>query len=392
MFLRILKQLRYILLISFILKYYKFNDINILGHYSNYMMEDLHYCQECFQSQINACQGLYENLNNNYQITKSPLFYLIELLPKEWRKREIQWLSNKENPEQYKKLLYKYVGQRKYEFQQEMQEGSYLNSKIINLNLNKYQPLSGTLQYCRAEDLIDFSKEVFNKTFRNFYLLNEKSIWLYISINIEPILMAILYEYNFPVSKTFGICGFSMIQNDAGKSLEEYRSAAFSIKLTIALKLLEASVQFTYGLLDKYRIYVTDLTARNIFYNEIKGQLLFIDLDSIFLVKSETSNKTIHRYEYIDCPGCLAFVPSDLCSYDISDLNIYTTCRFLHGDLFEETSDGKGFLSPWPSSNLKNLMILMQKCIDCPWNECQNRLIYVKSLLKNIQNYLTNFN
>lgn len=361
---------RCIVLIFLVLKYYRPRTEDLLILYSGYMTEDVNYCPECFQAQVNECNVFYENLNKIYRLQSSPLLRIVELFAKKGRRREIQWLIGRQSADQQENLLYKYMGKGKYEYQVREEED---------------QSLLQLVQYCRMEDLNHFLRDLSVELFSNLQYLNEKSINLYRFINVEPLLMPALYKHNFSVPRTFGVCGFSMIQVDGGQSLADYHSAPFQLKVLIAIKLLEASVQFTNGFQDKYRIYVTDLTTRNVFYDAVKGRLQFIDLDSIFLVRSEATN-TVHRYEYIDCPGCLAFVPDDLCSHDISDLNVYVTCRFLNGDLFEELPDGKGFLHPWPPDAL-DIRNLIQECIECPWNTCKNRLSLVENLMETLRHH-----
>lgn len=54
--------------------------------------------------------------------------------------------------------------------------------------------------------------------------------------------------------------------------------------------------------------------------------MTFVDLDSVFVVDSETisNNQQTHRHEKIDCDGmCFAYVPDELCSHHLSDINLF---------------------------------------------------------------------
>lgn len=80
----------------------------------------------------------------------------------------------------------------------------------------------------------------------------------------------------------------------------------------------------------KNRIYLTDATPDNIVVDATTFDVTFIDLDNLFLVDSEilTNNGITHRHEKIDCDGmCFAYVPEELCSYHLSDINLFAICQ-----------------------------------------------------------------
>lgn len=60
----------------------------------------------------------------------------------------------------------------------------------------------------------------------------------------------------------------------------------------------------------------------------------FVDLDNSLIVDSkqfETSALPdwyqIHRHEQIECNGCFAYVPEEICSHHLSDLNLFSVCQ-----------------------------------------------------------------
>lgn len=80
----------------------------------------------------------------------------------------------------------------------------------------------------------------------------------------------------------------------------------------------------------KDRIYFTDATPDNIVVDEGTSEITFVDLDDVFVVDSTTfvDRETIHRHEKIDCDGmCFAYVPEELCSYHLSDINLFAICQ-----------------------------------------------------------------
>lgn len=68
-------------------------------------------------------------------------------------------------------------------------------------------------------------------------------------------------------------------------------------------------------------------------------QISFIDLDNVLIVDSTAYDNytasdrpstwnSIHRQEKIACDGvCFAYVPKDLCSHHLSDMNLFAVCQ-----------------------------------------------------------------
>lgn len=77
------------------------------------------------------------------------------------------------------------------------------------------------------------------------------------------------------------------------------------------------------------RIYLTDATPDNIVVDETTLRLTFVDLDGLIIVDSHhvTHTNDINRHEQIDCDSCFAFIPNELCSYHLSDINLFSVCQ-----------------------------------------------------------------
>lgn len=76
------------------------------------------------------------------------------------------------------------------------------------------------------------------------------------------------------------------------------------------------------------RIYFTDATPDNIVVNESTLRLTIVDLDSLLIVDSHRiPNSIVNRHEQIDCEHCFAFIPDELCSYQLSDINLFSVCQ-----------------------------------------------------------------
>lgn len=206
--------------------------------------------------------------------------------------------------------------------------------------------------------------------FVNFFTIhseyNETTVWLLLLTNPLLLIHPYLEHQDFPVPQLFGICGLTTFQEHVGQTLQHFNKANFEIKLRIAKQLLESALKFTNGF-EGYRIYITDLTADNLIYNEERDKLYFIDLNTAFIVDSRSTiyKDGIDQHENIECDDCFAFVPDRLCMYGISDLNLLESCLFLHEDLKSDRT--KGFLKPIPAeitAKYPNLEALLDSCVD----------------------------
>lgn len=85
-----------------------------------------------------------------------------------------------------------------------------------------------------------------------------------------------------------------------------------------------------------HRIYLTDLTPDNIVVDAHTLRTTFVDLDNSLIVDSKQFEASalpqpdwhrIHRHEQIECNGCFAYVPEEICSHQLSDLNLFAVCQ-----------------------------------------------------------------
>ncbi|TMW48100.1 hypothetical protein DOY81_006840 [Sarcophaga bullata] len=328
-------------------------------HFEN----DLKYCKKCFQTQMSSCLDLFESIEPSEDHS---LRQLLALMPENWCKRQNQLIKLRNSKQQ---LIAKYYPQTGINLKK---------SELKKQLLRKMENLQG-VQYVPVKTLDQFID--------NLHLHHTKlppvTIWLYVLVNVQLVIMQLLYERNFPVPFIQTVCGFTMFQSYSGEDLNHFFKADFKIKSLIAQQLLEAAVKFSYGF-DNYRLYITDLTADNVVYDKHRNKLTFIDLDTIFIVDSTQAiyNSSVHKYEYIECNGCFAYSTEDIASYNISDVNIFSACQFLREDLYKDIT--KGFLYPLPSAivnSYSNLKLLIDQCVDCPSNLCQQRFTVAQQLI-----------
>lgn len=89
-----------------------------------------------------------------------------------------------------------------------------------------------------------------------------------------------------------------------------------------------------------FRIYFTDATPDNIVVDRKSLKIAFVDLDNLLIVDSLAYSSgmqarkewtAIHKHEKIECNGCFAYVPEELCAHHISDINLFATCQVCRG-------------------------------------------------------------
>ncbi|KAJ6646815.1 Divergent protein kinase domain 2A [Pseudolycoriella hygida] len=158
--------------------------------------------------------------------------------------------------------------------------------------------------------------------------------WVLLNINVEPLIINTLWSRNFSVPELYSSCGFVTLQSNSGQTLSSFYDQSFAVRLLIAKNLLKAALEFSYGV-EGFRIYLTDATPDNIVVDPITFKVAFVDLDNVLVVDSETITKdlSIHRHEKIECDGmCFAFVPEELCSHSLSDINLFAICQIFVTD------------------------------------------------------------
>lgn len=331
--------------------------------------QDLKYCPKCFESQIQNCNKFFQNIkpDDTFSINQ-----LLNFLPaKPCNKRNNQLIKLQTSNE---KLIAKYF----FNKNQKLKNSNDIAEIKINFLMQQEQ-LQG-MQFLPLK-----SVDKFTENLKKFHTnLTNIAIWQYMINNIQLLILPILEQHKFPIPSNYAICGFSLYQQFIGQDLYNFFKADFLQKLEISKQLLESALKFSYGF-DNYRLYITDLTADNIVYDSVHKKLYYIDLDTIFIVDSTKVKykSLIHKHDYIECPGCFAYSADDIASYNISDINIYSTCQFLREDLFKDHT--KGFLYPIPQEILKTypkFKQLLNKCVDCTGNLCLERFTVAKDLIE----------
>ncbi|KAG4068910.1 hypothetical protein HA402_005058 [Bradysia odoriphaga] len=215
--------------------------------------------------------------------------------------------------------------------------------------------------------------------------------WVLLNLNVEPLVVNALSRRNFSVPKLLGLCGFVTLQSNNGLPLYSFYDQSFAVRLLIAKNLLSAALEFSYGV-EGFRIYLTDATADNIVVDATTFDVTFVDLDDVFVVDSTTclSSQVVHRHEKIDCDGmCFAYVPDELCSYHLSDINLFAICQLFVKDV--NRMPDYGLLHSVPdtiSTQNPELQQLINQCID--GNIDGDRFVTVKLLLELINKVLFN--
>lgn len=86
----------------------------------------------------------------------------------------------------------------------------------------------------------------------------------------------------------------------------------------------------------------------------------------------------------IECDGCFAFIPDEICNHHLSDINIFSVCQLLLEDLHE--NEERGLLHSAPTeilSEFPDLSEYLSECMHCDSTlGCRNRLKSGKHLLK----------
>lgn len=375
------RQLSHVRLITLLIISLNTLDIkisNINNQQLEKFTEDINYCRRCFEKQWQSCRNFMKDIAGHSD--DSLWWNLVTLLPQRTCKRNNHMRTISETGD---KVIAKYFANDK-DYLKWMIDCKELQKIFLNqerLDGVQFHPPH------RINEFVD-ALHLHHRT------LPKETIWLYLLVNSQPILMPILYAANFPVPKTYAVCGFTVYQEYAGIALYKLYGKDFKTKLKIAKQLIEAALKFSYGF-ENYRFYITDLTADNIVYDIDKGLLSFVDLDTVFVVdfRAATYKSAIHKHEYIECPGCFAYSPEDIASHNISDINIYSACQFLREDLYKDET--KGFLYPIPDNITKKyplILDILNRCVDCPTSKCWERFSIAKELLNILEDVLNDIN
>ena len=113
-------------------------------------------------------------------------------------------------------------------------------------------------------------------------------------INPEPIVfMAFPAEEGWPFPKYYGACGRLAAFENAGRSLADYYSAPWEVRVPLAKQLLEMALKLTRND-DGVALYLTDWTADN-FAVDGDGRVTLVDGENFVLVDQKVSGISKHR-------------------------------------------------------------------------------------------------
>ena len=173
-------------------------------------------------------------------------------------------------------------------------------------------------------------------------------------INPEPIVfMAFPKEEGWPFPKYHGGCGRLVAFENAGRSLADYYSAPWDVRVSLARQLLEMALKFTRND-DGVALYLTDWTADNFAVDE-DGRVALVDGENFVLVDQKVSgipyekvegfnykerarvkalNETgapgwnvAHTSDGFGCRTSFCYSSEDLCTHHESDHNLYGVCK-----------------------------------------------------------------
>lgn len=163
--------------------------------------------------------------------------------------------------------------------------------------------------------------KIFIKNMKGFEL---EEIWTILQVNAEPLILTILQK-GWPVPEFYGSCGFVIVEEFKGVSLNYFEHYSWEVRAFLALQLLEAAIAFTQNH-EHFKIYLTDISPDNIVIDD-NFKVTFIDLENVILQeKTISDNHTIHYSRFFPEEEFI-YSEEEICSNSLSDHNIYSVCR-----------------------------------------------------------------
>ncbi|XP_037946240.1 uncharacterized protein LOC119678471 [Teleopsis dalmanni] len=345
--------------------------------------KDLEYCEICFQTQTEQCSAfLNTTLPTDSLILRS--FYILT----NWIRPDkvIRHLRLKSTEIE---IVGKYFSNRK--------RLNQIKSDLISTDALRHYLINdesiGRFHLCPQFGLnrfINYFLQIPNQYVEDNTSNRERTILIYMLIHVQPLILPLLHAKGFPVPNIYATCGFSIFQSNAGQSMTAYRKSPFDLKLKIAKQILEAAIMFSYGFAN-FRIYITDMSEDNIFYDATVNKIYFVDLDTIFVIDSESiGHDGVHRHDLIECHNCFAYSPDDLCSHKLSDMNLFAACQLLRDNTHNSFG---GFLKPYPENHstlFPKLAALLDICVECPVQKCHNRFAVTLQIIDILEEYSKN--
>ncbi|KAH8309602.1 hypothetical protein KR059_012114 [Drosophila kikkawai] len=306
--------------------------------------KDLLLCPACFAGQREQCQAIFEAIAEPSSWSR-----LLKAISQLFDQRQIYWLELRENKDRRTPLVAKRKALNPYTLQVNNLKEEFLQR----------EERPGGFHLCRTREqpprFVTYLKE------RGHCF---PSIWFYLTHDVSPLLLRELHSLDFPVPRPYGSCGLTHFQAHAGRTLTHYAEKEEAVRLELARQVLELSLKLTFGFAD-FRLYLTDLTADNLAYDEATGKVTLIDVDSLVLVDGASTMGHAQKYEPLPGEG-FTFDVSMLCSGQQLDANVYQACLLL-----------RDFLRPNDT-----LELLLDQCVRCPDDQCDMRFQVAYDLIK----------
>lgn len=205
-----------------------------------YCRDDYKKCPNCFDDTDNCCAFFLDNvlMENSFESEMSSLF----------GNRKIQFGTDVERGNIVLKHLVSDENldnlKRKFCDEKSNCESHWTNpspmeslkTELLRIFVTK-ESVAG-FQICPTDSVTRFM-EVFS----------QQSIfaWVLLNINVEPLIVQTLSRRHFPVPQLYDSCGFVTIHTDNGLPLYTFYDQSFAVRLLIAKNLIDAALQFSYG-------------------------------------------------------------------------------------------------------------------------------------------------
>ncbi|XP_022225274.2 divergent protein kinase domain 2A [Drosophila obscura] len=309
-----------------------------------HLERDLRLCPACFAGQRWQCEEIFEDIAEPSDWSK--LLKSISLL---FDRREIYFLQLNGGAQ--------LVAKRKA-----IEQQPYRNVDSLRREFLEMEERPGGFQLCRSGSRTPRFVSYFEQRGHE-----AATIWYYMMHSVTPLLMQELFLLEFPVPRSYGACGLTHFQAYAGRTLVHYAAAVENLRLEMARQLLQLSLKLTFGFAD-FRIFLTDLTADNLAFDEPSQRVILIDLDSVVLVDASAPLGNAQKYEPLPGDG-FTFDVKEFCGGQQLDANVYQACRLLKDFLLQDLANDR-------------LEMLLGQCVRCDNETCDMRFQQAYDLIK----------
>ncbi len=222
-----------------------------------------------------------------------------------------------------------------------------------------------------SQDLVDF---LVKRTLSRHSKTRIEHILTMLLVNSEPIVfMAFPADEGWPFPKYHGACGrFAVLEDKGVKTLSDFLipDIPFQKRARLALQLLQIALKFTTK--DKeINLYLTDWSPDN-FAVDDRGLVSLIDAEHVIMVnKTQVASVKAPGWDVqhqsgppfecnnvkdqAKCP--FSFYTQDLCTHQVSDLNVYGVCHVILSRLLDQI----------PEQYSQNHPLLSRLVTECAW-------------------------